>query len=99
MAKAKADGELEVLRRMPAAGPSGRRPFTFDTSRVMGNGGSTDVGSLNKALFDGVDPNALNSGDEQAHTAASAKVIGNFLTSGHFGKSVLDPAFKGAAGH
>jgi hypothetical protein len=49
-------------------------------------------------LFEGVDVNALNGGDERAHTEASARVIGNFLTSGQFGKSVLDPSFRGAAG-
>ena len=94
--KAKADGELEALRKMPAAGSNGRRPYAFDTTKItagMGNGND-----LNKTLFDGVNPMALGSNDERAHTEASARVIGNFLTSGHFGKSVFDPAFKGAAG-
>jgi hypothetical protein len=97
MAKAKSEGELEALRRLPAQVAGGRRPYAFDMSKVSGSeGGGPD--SLNKALFDGVDPVALGSDDETRHTAASARVIGNFLTSGHFGKSVFDPAFKGAAG-
>jgi hypothetical protein len=98
MAKAKSEGELEALRRLPAASVSGgKRPYNFDVTRVTGAAGNNSD-TLNKALFDGVDPIALGSGDENAHTAASAKVIGNFLTSGHFGKSVFDPSFKGAAG-
>lgn len=99
MKNARAEGELEALRRMPAAGSGGRRPYAFDMSKIVGGtGGGAGVDTINKALFDGVDPGALNSNDERTHTDASAKVIGNFLTSGHFGKSVFDPAFKGAAG-
>lgn len=101
MAKTKAEGELEALRRMPSAGAGGRRPYAFDMQKVTGSTGTGTASSdtINKALFEGVDPVALGSNDEMAHTAASAKVIGNFLTSGHFGKSVFDPAFKGAAGN
>ena len=97
MEKAQADGELAALRRLPAAGSGGRRPYAFDMNKIVA-GSSNGNESVNKALFEGVDPIALGSGDERAHTEASAKVIGNFLTSGHFGKSVFDPAFKGAAG-
>jgi phage head maturation protease len=95
--KAQAQAEAEALRRVPA-NAGGRRPYAFDLTKVVGPENATPK-DLNKALFDGVDPNALNSGDELAHTQASARVIGNFLTSGHFGKSVFDPAFKGAAGN
>jgi hypothetical protein len=93
--KARAEGELEVLRRMPAAGAR-QRPFTFDLTKAVGDQRGGD--SLQKALFDGVNAAAIGSGDERAHTEASARVIGNLLTSGHFGKSVIDPNFKGAAG-
>lgn len=96
MEKAKADGELEALRRLPATGSGGRRPYTFDVTKAVGGGEDKDV--LNKALFDGVDTNALASEDERAHTDASARVIGNLLTSGRFSKSILDPVFKGLAG-
>lgn len=97
--KAQAEGELAALRRLPAAAVGGRRPYAFDTSKVFGgDGGGHDPGALNKALFDGVDVGAFGSGDERAHTAASARTIGNFLTNGSFGKSIVDPAFKGAAG-
>ncbi len=99
MEKAQAEGELAALRRLPAAAVGGRRPYSFDTSKVFGDaGGGQDPNALNKALFDGVDVNAFGSGDERAHTQASARTIGNFLTNGSFGKSIVDPAFKGAAG-
>ena len=97
MEKAKSEGELEALRRLPAAGAGGRRPYAFDMSKVMGNGSASGQ-DMNKALFDGVNVAAIGSGDEQAHTQATAKVIGNFLTSGQFAKNILDPAFKGTAG-
>jgi phage head maturation protease len=101
MEKASAESELAALRRMPANFSGGRRPMAFDTSKVFDVGSNGHVMSqqdINKALFDGVNTNAIGSGDERAHTEASAKAIGNFLTSGHFGKSIMDPAFKGAAG-
>lgn len=97
--KGRMEGELEALRRIPAGGQgNGRRPYAFDTSKIVGGTGGATSADLNKALFDGVNPMALGSNDERAHTEASAKVIGNFLTSGHFGKSVFDPSFRGAAG-
>jgi hypothetical protein len=112
MEKTRMEGELEALRNMPAGGGSRQRPYAFDIQKAYGTaasmqphgggGGFSPSGAtpqdLNKALFEGVNPGALNSGDERSHVEASAKVIGNFLTSGHFGKSVFDPAFKGAAG-
>ena len=99
MKAAQAEGELEALKRMPAAAAGrGQRPYSFDTSQVFGQGQPANQQSLNKALFDGVNVGAIGSGDERAHTEASARAIGNFLTSGHFGKSVFDPSFKGAAG-
>lgn len=97
LAKAKAEGELDALRRLPASAGNGRRPFTFDLTKAVGSG-VPQGGDLNRALFDGVDVSAFQSGDERRYTEASAKVIGNFITSGQFGKSVFDPAFKGAAG-
>lgn len=99
MKGARAEGELEALRSLPAQALGGRRPHAFDTTKVFGgSNGSYDPRELNKALFEGVDTNALNSTDEHARNSASATVMGNFLLSGHFGKSVFDPAFRGAAG-
>lgn len=93
---AKAEAELAALKKLPAVPSGGRRPFTFDLTKVTAGGGENrELGSI---LFDGVDTNAIGSGDERAHTEASARVLGNLLTSGHFGKSVFDPNFKGAAG-
>jgi phage head maturation protease len=97
--KARSEGELEALRKMPAAAAGrGARPFSFDVTKAVGGTSPADTANLNKALFDGVNVAAIGSGDERAHQEAAAKVLGNFLTSGQFGKSVLDPTFRGAAG-
>jgi phage head maturation protease/cation transport regulator ChaB len=88
------EAENEALRRLPA--PTGRRPYAFDMTKV--SAGPSAPRDLQKALFEGVDASALNGQDERAHTEASARVIGNLLTNGNFGKSVFDPTFKGAAG-
>lgn len=93
IAKGRTEAELEALRRVPAS--AGRRPYAFDITKAVGG---AEPNQDNRSLFEGVDVAALGSGDERAHTEASAKVIGNFLTSGKFGKSVLDPTFRGAAG-
>ena len=98
MKQAKTEGELEALRRLPTSAVRGRQPFTFDTTKLMGGTSVPNVSDLNKTLFNGVNTNALNGADEREHVEASAKVIGNFLTSGRFGKSVFDPSFKGSAG-
>lgn len=99
MKNRQAEGELEALRRMPAVGSSGRRPYAFDMTKVMGGTNNSGNGTeVNEALFKGVNVGDLDSQDERARVAASAKVAGNFLLSGHFGKSVFDPAFNGAAG-
>lgn len=102
MKGAKDAGELEALRNMSRTTLSGgRRPMAFDMNKAFGGADGKprqDAATLNKALFEGVDVNAINSGDERAHTEASARVLGNLLTSGQFGKSILDPNFKGLAG-
>jgi len=89
-------GELEAFKRLPASSVDGRRrPFAFDLTKAAGTAKPQD---LQKVLFEGVDVGAINGPDERAHVSESAKVIGNLLTSGHFGKSVLSPEFRGAAG-
>jgi phage head maturation protease len=102
MKAAAAEAELAALRRMPMSAVGARRPLAFDPSAVMGGGtfgnGAGGSQDLHKSLFDGVNVNALNGADEMAHTAASARVIGNMLTNTGFAKSVLDPSFKGSAG-
>lgn len=99
LAKAKSEGELEVLRRLPAGGGGRQRPYSFDVGKVMGGTGGSDNGQLNKTLFDGVDANAIGSGDEAAHTNATSRLIGNLLTSPQFGKSILSTDFRGMAGN
>ena len=98
MEKAAQEGELDALRRIPAGGRHGQRPFAFDMSKVMGTGDNADIRGMNKVLFDGVDPNALSSPDERTYVEASATVIGNLVSSGKFAKSILDPSFRGMAG-
>ena len=95
--KAQLEGELAALRRMPAGPSNGQRPFSFDVTKAFGSGAG-NLQKANASLFDGVNVNAIGSGDERAHTEAAARVIGNLLTAGPFSKSVFDPAFKGAAG-
>ena len=97
MENARLAGEAETLKRIPAS--AGRRaPYAFDMTKVIGDGSDTAQRDRNASLFNGVDPAALASGEERIHTEATAKVIGNFLTSGQFGKSIMSPDFKGAAG-
>ena len=97
-------GELEALRNMSRTGlAGGRRPVAFDMGKAFGGTDGQQPRhspmELNKALFEGVDANAIGSGDENAHKAASARVIGNLLTQpGLFGKSILSPDFRGMAG-
>ena len=98
MEKARMEGEVEALRRIPAGAVGGQRPYAFDMNKMMGGAGGRNA-NLSKSLFDGVNVAAINGQDERAHVEESAKVIGNFITSGQFGKSVFDPAFKGAAGN
>jgi hypothetical protein len=98
MAAARNTGELEALRRMPAQAVGGRRPYAFDMSKIVGGQGGGDQQQLNKALFEGVDVNAIGSGDERAHNEAAARTAGNFLLNGNFGKSIFDPTFRGMAG-
>lgn len=97
--KAASDGELEVLRRMPANLGRGQRPYAFDLTAVAGNTHtSTSGANLNKALFNGINTADFQSDDERVRSAATAKAAGNFILSGEFGKSVFDTEFRGAAG-
>ena len=94
MEKARSDGELEALRRMPAIAAGGRRPYAFDMNKIVaGTGGNQQ--ELNKALFAGVDVNAIGGADERAHNEAAAKTAGNFLMNGKFGRNIFDPQFHG----
>jgi hypothetical protein len=97
MKAAAAEGQLEVFRNMPTGG--GRKPYGFDMTKVMGNGDAVGNNDMRKALFADVDVGAIGSGDEMRHTAATAKVIGNLLSSAQHGKSILDPSFRGMAGN
>jgi hypothetical protein len=97
---AKLEGEVEALRRLPATVAGGRRPMSFDMSRVVGGGQDMEAKSKNEALFKGVDMNALSRGDadDPNWRSATGTVIGNMLLSGKFGKSMVDSDFHGTAG-
>src|SRR6185437_8449443 len=88
---AAAEAKVELLEKMPMGPVNGRRPMAFDVGKVFG----TVAGNGVDALLEGVDTRAIGSGDEMAHTAASARLIGNFLTKGAQGRSILDPEFRG----
>jgi hypothetical protein len=96
MAKAAAaEAKVEVLEKMPAAPLNGRRPSTFDVSKL---GRSEGNNNLSSDLLKGVDISAIGSGNESTHTTEVGKVIGNMILGGH-GRSVFDPSFHGRAGH
>ncbi len=97
--KSQSEAELAVLRRMPVGG--GGRPRTFDTRQLTAGGSYTAFGgeaNVQKALFDGVDASAIGSGNQQAHQAASARLLGNMLMNPSLAKSITDPTFHGTAG-
>lgn len=75
-----------------------QRPYGVDMSKMMGGGQGPSEREKSAALFEGVKPGDLGSEDSNTHLNATAKVIGNMLLSGKFGKSVMDPAFRGGAG-
>ena len=94
---ATAEAKVEVLEKLPAT-TGGRRPYAFDVTKAFGGeqGGQGDSGI--KTLLDGVDTKAIGSGDELAHTSATAKMFGNMVLNGH-GRSIMsDPEFRGGAG-
>jgi hypothetical protein len=94
---ARLEGQVALLGKVSNPGP---RPYAFDVSKVYG----VDQGSRGEnhqradVLLKGVDPQALNSSDENTRNVATATVAGNYLMSSQFGKSIVDPSFRGKAG-
>lgn len=98
---ARLEGQMAIMGKVTQ--PTGSRPYAFDVSKVYGNengnGGFTPPDRRqNDILLNGVDPQALQSGDENVRNRAAATVAGNYLMSGTFGKSIVDPNFRGKAG-
>lgn len=91
---AAAEAKVEILERIPT---SGRRPHAFDVAKAFGSGDPEEQRRA-KILYNGVDPAALMSEDESAHKSATARMIGNMLTSPEFANSVFDTKFHGTAG-
>lgn len=83
---AKLEAENEILKSLPAGPVHGRRPAAFNMN----------AGTSEADLYAGIDAAGIAAGDENAIKSAGAKLIGNTIMKG--GKSVFDPAFKGAAG-
>lgn len=92
---ARLSGQVAALDRLP----SGRgKPHVFDLNKTFNGGGQQQ--DRNSLLFDGVNTNLLNAEEESIRTPEIGKVVGNYLLSGRaFGKSILDPSFKGSAGN
>jgi phage head maturation protease len=89
---ARAEGKAEALEALPLPGVNRQRPYAFDVTKL----GVKDKTQAN-ALFNGVDPAALASGEEEVRKQAVGKVIGNMILNG-MGKSVFDADFHGTAG-
>ncbi len=94
---ARLEGQVSLLGKVSNPGP---RPYAFDMAKVYGVDQSPRSENRQKAdiLFNGVDPTALQSQDENARNTAAATVAGNYLMSSTFGKSIVDPNFRGKAG-
>jgi hypothetical protein len=91
------DGQVGLLSKV--SNTSGQRPYAFDMSKVYGvDPGRSDDRQRQEILFEGVDPMALQSQDENARNKAAATVAGNYLLSNRFGKSIVGSDFRGKAG-
>lgn len=89
---AKAEAELDLLKRMPAA--NGSRPYAFDTAKIgMTAGEANPVAEF----FKGANPANLTAEDPQIRETEIAKSIGDRILGGA-GKSLFDPSFHGTAG-
>jgi hypothetical protein len=90
-------GQASLLSRVSS--PSNSRPYAFDMSKVYGvDPGRPDDRRRTDILFEGVDPTALQSQDENVRNKAAATVAGNYLLNSSFGKSIVDSGFRGKAG-
>ena len=96
---ARLEAQVSVLGRV--SNSSGSRPYAFDMSKVYGGEGQGDRSSERQnagILLNGVNPNDLQSSDENVRNRAAATTAGNYLLSAKFGKSIVDPDFRGKAG-
>jgi len=94
--KAKLEGKVEALEKLPAVG--GRRPAVFDVATLGGgNRGSLGKTQAAEALYAGVDLVKLHSNREHIAETEAAKIFGNLVLSNKFGRTVTDPAFQGKA--
>lgn len=87
-------GQVAALDRM---GTNRQRPHNFNVAQAFGQG--QPERDKNAVLYEGVDANALNSTEDHIRGPEVARIAGNYLLSGQtFGKSLLDPSFRGMAG-
>jgi hypothetical protein len=91
-------GEVGLLSRV--SNNSGPRPYAFDISKAYGVDPSQRPDNRRQAdiIFNGVNPNDLQSQDENVRNRAAATAAGNYLLSPSFGKSIVDSGFRGKAG-
>lgn len=85
------EAENKILRAMPA-GSGSSRPAAFDMSKM-----SSSNRPATGDIFEGIDPSAFQSPNEDTRNNAMSKAVGNFIMKTP-GRSVMDPAFHGAAG-
>ena len=93
---ANAEGQLEIMKRMPAtSGPKAARFAEIGKAFAPGTGAGDQPNAL-EALFKDVN---INPGDpEQAKGAATTMIANMYRNPRIFAKSVSDPSFHGTGG-
>lgn len=93
--------ENEMLTRSISrnvGSPTSRAPYSFDLTKVAGNGGADRPRNGNEALAKAVRDSGVNVASLETDERARGAVIGTYMLDGNNGKSVLDPSFRGTAG-
>lgn len=87
---ARAEGEADILKRMPAGG-GGRGPVMFDTSKIGFTAGET---TESQSFFKGANAKALSSDNTNTVEQELGRLIGEKILKGE-GKSIFSADFKG----
>lgn len=93
-----AKGQLEAVNKYRSNTPGGSpKGVVFGSANDVSKSLSGGEGNLSELLMAGVDLNGVNV-DPNVNKRAAGKIITNMINnSGVFGKSLLDPSFKGKA--
>jgi hypothetical protein len=93
---ANAEGQLEIMKRMPATlGPKAARFAEIGKAFAPGTGAGDQPNAL-EALFKDVNTNPAD--PEQAKGAATTMIANMYRNPRIFAKSVTDPSFRGTGG-